>query len=127
MHCGGSRYVKVANDDGVSVTTKVAIKQFCYIPITPRLKWLFLSEETMKQMRRHKLGKYDSEDSDIMSHPAYSEAWRLGRLLTILIQNVQGIQGVSVLVCQWMVSTLTTPIVAPTIADQFCHALQSPS
>ena len=26
MHCGWSRYVKLRNEDGVSVTTKVAIK-----------------------------------------------------------------------------------------------------
>jgi hypothetical protein len=54
----------------------VAIKQLCYMPITPRLKGLFLSEETTKQMRWHKEGKRETEDPDIMSHPADSEAWR---------------------------------------------------
>jgi hypothetical protein len=68
--------VKVINEDRVSVTTKVVIKQLCYIPITPRLKWLFLSKETAKQMRWHKEGKRDSEDSDIISHPADGEAWQ---------------------------------------------------
>jgi hypothetical protein len=38
MHCGRFRYVKVINEDGVSVPTKVAIKQLRYIPITRRLK-----------------------------------------------------------------------------------------
>jgi hypothetical protein len=76
MHCGRSRYVKVINEDGVSVTIKVVIKQLRYIPITPRLKWLFLSEEIAKQMRWHKEGKHDCEDSDIMSHPADGEAWQ---------------------------------------------------
>jgi hypothetical protein len=76
MHCGKSRYVKVINKDEVSVTTKVAVKQLRYIPITPRLKRLFLSEETTKQMRWHKEGKRDSEDSDIMSHPTDGEAWQ---------------------------------------------------
>jgi hypothetical protein len=51
MHCGRSRYVKVRNKDGVSITTKVVTKQLRYIPIPPRLKWLFLSEEIAKQMR----------------------------------------------------------------------------
>jgi L-lysine 2,3-aminomutase len=51
MYCTRSRYVKVRNKDGVSVTTKVATKQLCYIPIMPRLKWFFLSEEIVKQMR----------------------------------------------------------------------------
>jgi hypothetical protein len=48
MHCGRFRYVKVINKDGASVATKVAMKQLRYIPITPRLKWLYLSEETVK-------------------------------------------------------------------------------
>jgi hypothetical protein len=38
MYCGRSRYVKVINEDGASVTTKVAVKQLRYIPIMPRLK-----------------------------------------------------------------------------------------
>jgi hypothetical protein len=76
MHCGRSRYMKVINKDGASITTKVATKQLCYMPITPRLKRLFLSEETVKQMRWYKEGKCDREDSDVMSHPAYGEAWQ---------------------------------------------------
>jgi hypothetical protein len=75
MHCGRSRYVKVVNKDGASVTTTVVVKQLRYMPITPRLKRLYLSEETVKQMRWHKKEKYDSEDPDIMSHPTNSEAW----------------------------------------------------
>jgi hypothetical protein len=75
MHCGRSRYVKVKNEDGISVTTKVAAKQLYYIPITLRLKWLFLSKEIVKQMRWHKKGKRDSEDVDIMLHPTDGEAW----------------------------------------------------
>jgi hypothetical protein len=76
MHYGRYIYVKVRNEDGVSVITKVATKQLRYIPIMPRLKWLFLSEETVKQMRWHHEGKCESEDPDIMSHPADSEAWQ---------------------------------------------------
>jgi hypothetical protein len=76
MHCGRSRYVKVINEDGASVTTKVAVKQLRYIPITTRLKRLFLSKETMKQMRWHKEGKRDSEDPDIMTHSMDGKAWQ---------------------------------------------------
>jgi hypothetical protein len=54
MWCGRSRYVKVVNEDGVSVTIKVVTKQVRYIPVMPMLKWLFLSKETTKQMRWHK-------------------------------------------------------------------------
>jgi hypothetical protein len=45
------------------------------MPITLRLKWLYLFEETVKQMRWHKEGKRDSEDLDIMSYPVDTEAW----------------------------------------------------
>jgi hypothetical protein len=48
MHCGRFRYVKVVNEDGASITTKVAVKQLCYMPITLRLKRLYLSKETAK-------------------------------------------------------------------------------
>jgi hypothetical protein len=75
MHYGRSKNVKVVNKDGASVTTEVVLKQLRCMSITPRLKRLYLSEETMKQMRWHKEGKHDSEDLDIMSHPADSEAW----------------------------------------------------
>jgi hypothetical protein len=75
MHCCRSRYLKVINKDGVSVTTKVAVRQLRYIPITPRLKWLFLCKETAQQMRWHKEGIRDSEDADIMPHPTDAEAW----------------------------------------------------
>jgi hypothetical protein len=51
MHCGRSRYAKVVNEDGASVITKVAMKQLRYVPVTPRLKRLYLSKETAKQMR----------------------------------------------------------------------------
>jgi hypothetical protein len=48
MHCSRSRYVKVVNEDRASVTTKVVVKQLCYMPITLRLKRLYISEETTK-------------------------------------------------------------------------------
>jgi hypothetical protein len=65
----------VINEDGASVTTKVVVKHLRYIPITPRLKRLFLCEEMVQQMRWHKEGIHDSEDADIMSHLADAEAW----------------------------------------------------
>jgi hypothetical protein len=41
-----------------------------------RLKWLFLCEETVEQMRWHKEEICDSEAVDIMSHPMDAEAWQ---------------------------------------------------
>jgi hypothetical protein len=75
MHCGRSRYVKVINKDGASVTTKVVVKQLHYIPIMSRLKWLFMCEEMAQLMRWHKEGIHDSEDPDIMLHPVDAEPW----------------------------------------------------
>jgi hypothetical protein len=66
--------VKVRNEDGDSVTTKVVIKQLRYIPITPRLKRLFLFKEIAKQMMWHKEEKNETEDPDIISHPVDREA-----------------------------------------------------
>jgi hypothetical protein len=116
MHCGRSRYVKVINEDGASVTTKVAVKQLHYIPIMPRLKQLFLCEETMQKMRWHREGIHDSVDVDIMSHSTDVEA---GTLWTILIQNLQGTPGMSVLLYRQIVSNLIAPIVLCTLAGQF--------
>jgi hypothetical protein len=48
MHCGRFRYMKVVNEDGACITTKVAVKQLHYMPITLRLKRLNLSDETVK-------------------------------------------------------------------------------
>jgi hypothetical protein len=75
MHCGRSRYVMVINNDGASVITKVAVKQLRYIPITPRLKRLFLCEETAQLMRWHKEGIRDSEDTDICKGPQECPSW----------------------------------------------------
>jgi hypothetical protein len=93
------------NEDGAYVTTKVAVKQLCYISITPKLKRLLLCEETTQQMRWHKEGIRDSEDANIMSHPTD----------TVLVQNLQGTLGVFVLVYRRMVSNLTALIVLRTL------------
>jgi hypothetical protein len=38
LKCGKPRYVEVVNNDSETVTTGVAHKQVCYMPIAPRLK-----------------------------------------------------------------------------------------
>jgi hypothetical protein len=43
--------------------------------MTPRLKQLFMHEEMAQLMRLHKEGIHDSEDPDIMLHPADAKAW----------------------------------------------------
>jgi hypothetical protein len=42
LKCGKSRYVELVNEDGEKVVTKVTHKQFRYMPLTLRVKHLFL-------------------------------------------------------------------------------------
>jgi hypothetical protein len=51
LKCGKSMFVEVVNEDGEKVTMKVAHKQLRYMPLTPRMKWLFLSNKTARHMR----------------------------------------------------------------------------
>jgi hypothetical protein len=67
LKCGKLRYVEV-------VTTEVAQKQVCYMPITPRLKRMFVSERTTIHMWWHKDG--ERENKDVMVHPSDSGAWK---------------------------------------------------
>jgi hypothetical protein len=93
MHCGRSRYVKVINEYGAYVSTKVVMKQLRYMSVTPRLKQLYLSEKTMKQMRWHKEGKCDSEDPDVMYHPTDGESWQdLDRIYLELARDPKGVR-----------------------------------
>jgi hypothetical protein len=57
------------------VTTEVAHKHIHYFPITPHLKWLFISKRTARHMRRHREGIY--ENHKVMGHPSDSEAWKV--------------------------------------------------
>jgi hypothetical protein len=51
LKCGKSRFVEVINEDGEKVMLKFAHKQPCYMPLTPRMKQLFLSMKIARQMR----------------------------------------------------------------------------
>jgi hypothetical protein len=71
---GKSRYIEVINDDGETVTIEVAHKQLHYIPITPRLKQMFLLERTTIHMRWHKDG--ERENKEVMVHPLDLDTWK---------------------------------------------------
>jgi hypothetical protein len=58
LKCGKSRFVEVKNEYGEKVTMKVAHKQLRYMPLTPLMKWLFLSKKTARHMMCHKAGVY---------------------------------------------------------------------
>jgi hypothetical protein len=64
--CGERRFVEVEHDDGLTVTTRIAHKQLCYMPLIPRLKCLFISKNTARHMRWHKEGV--RENLDVMAH-----------------------------------------------------------
>jgi hypothetical protein len=72
LKCGKPRYVEVINDDGETVTTEVAHKQLCYMPILPRLKLMFLSKRTVIHMLWHK--DSERENKEMMVHPSDSDA-----------------------------------------------------
>jgi hypothetical protein len=75
LHYGQSRYIEVTNTDGILVRTKVVEKQLCYMPLTPRLKRLFLSKSTARHMTWHKYGV--RETKGVMTHPSDSDAWKV--------------------------------------------------
>jgi hypothetical protein len=53
---------------------KVAHKQLRYMPLTPRMKRLFISKKTARHTRWHKEGV--CENDQVMVHPSDSEAWK---------------------------------------------------
>jgi hypothetical protein len=53
---------------------KVGHKQLRYMPLTPRMKRLFLSKKTARHMRWHKEGV--CENNQVMVHLSDSEAWK---------------------------------------------------
>jgi hypothetical protein len=71
---GKSRFIEVVNKDGEKVTTQIAHKQLRYIPLTPRMKRLFISKKTARHMSWHKEGV--RENNQVMVHPSDSEAWK---------------------------------------------------
>jgi hypothetical protein len=74
LKCGKLRFVEVVNEDGETVTMKTAHKQLRYMPLTPRMKWLFISKKTARHKRWHKIGV--CENDQVMMHPSDSEAWK---------------------------------------------------
>jgi hypothetical protein len=71
---GKLRFVEVVNKDGEKAMTKTAHKQLCYMPLTPRTKWLLISKKIARHMRWHKEGV--RENNQVMVHPSDSEAWK---------------------------------------------------
>jgi hypothetical protein len=74
LKCGKSRFVDVVNKDSEKVMTKTAHKQLRYMPLTPRMKRLFISKKTARHIRWHKEGI--RENDQVIVHLSDSEAWK---------------------------------------------------
>jgi hypothetical protein len=74
LKCGKSRFVEVVNEDSEMVMTKTAHKQLRYMPLMPRMKWLFISKKIARHMSWHNEGV--CENDQVMVHPSDSEAWK---------------------------------------------------
>jgi hypothetical protein len=74
LKCGKPRFVEVINEDSEMVTTKTAHRQLRYMPLTLRMKRLFISKKTTRHMRWHMEGV--RENDQVMVHPSDSEAWK---------------------------------------------------
>jgi hypothetical protein len=72
LKCAKSRFIEVIDDDGEEVMMEIAYKQLRYMPLTPRLKQLFIMKKTTLHMRWHKEG--ERENNNVMVHPSDSEA-----------------------------------------------------
>jgi hypothetical protein len=72
LKCQKSQFIEVINVDGEEVMTEIAYKQLRYMPLTPRLKRLFMSTKTAMHMRWHKEG--ECENNNVMVHPSDGEA-----------------------------------------------------
>jgi hypothetical protein len=65
--------VEVDGGAGKKVESKIPKIIVRYLPLTPRLQRMFMTEESTKQMTWHKDGK---RYSDKMVHPSDAEAWQ---------------------------------------------------
>lgn len=72
LRCGKTRYIKDINDEGKIMTIEVAHKQHCYVPISSKLKRLFLSNRMDMHMQWHKEG--EGEDKEVMVHLSDGDA-----------------------------------------------------
>jgi hypothetical protein len=71
---GGSKYVEIESNDGQKSHLTMARKVLRYLPVIPRLKHLYMSEGSAKQMAWHKYGHRHHPDK--LVHPSDAEAWK---------------------------------------------------
>jgi hypothetical protein len=69
-----SRFIEVINEEGEKVMTEVVHKQLRYMPLTLRMKRLFLSKKTARHMTWYKEGVRVNDQ--VMVHMYDDEAWK---------------------------------------------------
>ena len=71
--CKSSRYLEVDSGDGQKRQLTIPAKVLRHLPFVPRIQWLFMTEESAKQLTWHKEGvRYKPWT---MVHPSDAEAW----------------------------------------------------
>jgi hypothetical protein len=71
--CKASRYIEVDSGEGrpkTQLTTPESV--LWYLPSIQRIQQMYMTEESAKQMTRHKTGR---QYSDNLTHPSDAEAW----------------------------------------------------
>jgi hypothetical protein len=71
--CKSSRFLEVDSAEGQKRQLEIPVKILRYLPFLPRIQWLYMTEESAKQMPWHKKGVRYHEDN--MVHPTDGEAW----------------------------------------------------
>ena len=73
VKCKSSRFLEVDSGHGQKRHLTIPVKILWYLPFIPRIQWLYMTEESAKQMTWHKYGcRYNPEK---LVHPSDGEAW----------------------------------------------------
>jgi hypothetical protein len=67
VECGSSRFLEVDSSDGQKRQLDITVKILRYLPFLLRIQWLYMTEETAKQMIWHKNGRRYNPDK--LVHP----------------------------------------------------------
>ena len=73
VKCKSSRFLEVDSSDGQKRQLAIPVKILRYLPFISRIQWLYMTEESTKQMTWHKYRRrYNPEK---LVHPSDGEAW----------------------------------------------------
>ena len=65
--CKSSRYMEVDSGDGQKRQLQIPVKILRYLQFIPRIQWLYMTEESVKQMTWHKNSRRYNPDTSIQS------------------------------------------------------------